>query len=65
MSRSRTREKKRRLQGMYEGARVCINCGQPGQHYVPPSLGERGFFICARRASGNKESARKESKNEH
>lgn len=26
--------------------RICRNCGQPGPHFVPPSLGERGFFIC-------------------
>ena len=24
----------------------CINCGKPGLHFVPPSLGEHGFFIC-------------------
>ena len=22
------------------------NCGEPGPHYVPPSLGEPGFFVC-------------------
>jgi len=25
---------------------VCPNCGKEGPHYVPPSLGEEGFFIC-------------------
>jgi len=25
----------------------CPNCGDPnGRHYVPPSCGEEGFFIC-------------------
>ena len=24
----------------------CVNCGKPGSHFVPPSLGEDGFFIC-------------------
>jgi hypothetical protein len=25
---------------------ICPNCGKPGPHFVPPSLGERGFYIC-------------------
>lgn len=25
---------------------ICKNCGQEGRHYVPPSLGESGFFAC-------------------
>lgn len=29
----------------------CINCGQPGPHYVPPSLGEPGFFACGVRTT--------------
>lgn len=24
----------------------CINCGEEGPHFVPPSLGEPGFFHC-------------------
>ncbi len=24
----------------------CPNCGEPGPHFVPPSLGEKGFFMC-------------------
>lgn len=24
----------------------CIQCGKPGPHFAPPSLGEPGFFIC-------------------
>lgn len=24
----------------------CLNCGAPEAHFVPPSLGEKGFFIC-------------------
>lgn len=29
-------------------SRLCPNgCGQPGPHYVPPFLGEMGFFVCA------------------
>lgn len=25
----------------------CLNCGAPEAHFVPPSLGEEGFFTCA------------------
>lgn len=25
---------------------ICSNCGKPGPHFVPPSLGEMGFYIC-------------------
>lgn len=25
---------------------ICSKCGKPGPHYVVPSLGESGFFIC-------------------
>jgi len=25
---------------------VCPRCGKPGSHFVPPSLGEPGMFIC-------------------
>ena len=24
----------------------CPNCGKQGPHFVPPSFGEDGFFIC-------------------
>lgn len=27
-------------------AALCPNCGKPGPHFVPPSLGEPGFYIC-------------------
>ena len=25
---------------------TCPNCGNPGPHFVPPSFGDIGFFIC-------------------
>jgi len=28
------------------GADRCINCGEYGAHFVPPSMGDKGFFIC-------------------
>ena len=24
----------------------CPNCGEIGQHYAPPSFGDRGFYLC-------------------
>jgi hypothetical protein len=32
---------------------ICQNCGKEGPHYVPPSLGEPGFFYCT--AAGDEE----------
>jgi hypothetical protein len=26
----------------------CLNCGQMGSHFAPPSFGEEGFFVCVR-----------------
>lgn len=31
------------------GADRCINCGEYGAHFVPPSMGEPGFFHCKRK----------------
>lgn len=25
---------------------ICPNCNKPGPHYVPPSMGDEGFFAC-------------------
>ena len=27
-------------------SRPCANCDEDGSHFVPPSFGEGGFFIC-------------------
>ena len=24
----------------------CLNCGEAGAHFVPPSMGEEGFYFC-------------------
>lgn len=24
----------------------CLNCGERGPHFVPPSFGKKGFFAC-------------------
>lgn len=26
---------------------TCPRCGMRGRHFVPPSLGDEGFYICA------------------
>ena len=31
----------------------CPNCGKFEAHFVPPSLGEKGFFICKGVKNGN------------
>lgn len=28
---------------------LCWNCGEPGPHFFPPSLGEPGFYICEKK----------------
>ena len=28
---------------------ACLNCGETGPHFVPPSCGEDGFFICEKK----------------
>lgn len=25
---------------------ICVNCGLEGAHFMPPCLGEPGFFVC-------------------
>ena len=27
---------------------ICMNCGMPGAHFIPPSFGDKGFFVCKR-----------------
>jgi hypothetical protein len=34
-----------RLQ-LYGRVPVCRHCGMPGAHFVGPSFGESGFYIC-------------------
>lgn len=34
---------------------LCPNgCGEPGPHFVPPSFGDPGFFICTPLAEGTR-----------
>lgn len=44
---SRRRYYEERLGEVIESKKgPCMNCGKPGAHYIPPSLGEEGFFAC-------------------
>ena len=27
----------------------CLNCGEAGAHFVPPSMGEEGFYFCKKK----------------
>lgn len=42
----RKRQLSRGLDALIYGRSACPHCGQPGPHFVPPSMGERGFYIC-------------------
>lgn len=33
---------------------LCRECGKPGPHFVPPSFGEAGFFMCTGRVEKDK-----------
>ena len=39
-------KKKKKKQKQRLAPTKCINCGGKGPHFVPPSFGDRGFFIC-------------------
>ena len=46
-ARDKRREYARQLNYKYgKGVILCPNCGQSKAHFVSPSLGESGFFIC-------------------
>lgn len=32
---------------------ICPNCGEIGPHFVPPSFGDEGFFICKPKTKTN------------
>jgi hypothetical protein len=36
-------------------AAICSRCGEPGPHFVPPSLGEEGFWACVRTSEEGEE----------
>lgn len=51
------RQKKKKRQKKPKLAPVkCINCGEKGPHFVPPSLGDKGFFICKKEGKNHAKS---------
>lgn len=40
------RLEKKKKQAKPKVESVCLNCGKNEAHFVPPSFGEEGFFIC-------------------
>lgn len=43
----RKAKKPNRIPDYVPPAAPCVQCGVREAHFVPPSLGESGFFICA------------------
>lgn len=43
---SRKRKAVRQAFALPRPKRPCPNCGQPGPHFMPPSFGEPGMWIC-------------------
>ena len=51
MNRSRSNKPKKspkpfKMPTVVQIIRPCSNCGEEGPHFVPPSFGDPGFFIC-------------------
>lgn len=46
-------KKKKKKQPLHPKT-ICPNCGEPGPHFVPPSFGDKGFFICKQNSKYNK-----------
>ena len=46
--REQSRSRRNTAKALYELVEkvVCPECGKEGKHYVPPSMGEPGFFTC-------------------
>lgn len=42
----RNRENVEALHRAHFKGPACTNCGEQGAHFVPPSMGEPGFFHC-------------------
>ena len=39
-------KKKKKKQKPILAPTKCINCGEKGAHFIGPSFGDKGFFIC-------------------
>jgi hypothetical protein len=43
----RAKARERRAKFIERHGQLCMNgCGKPGPHFVPPSMGESGFYTC-------------------
>ncbi|GAH10916.1 unnamed protein product, partial [marine sediment metagenome] len=42
----RLKKKKKKKPALSKLSSKCPNCGRAGPHFVPPSCGDKGFFIC-------------------
>lgn len=42
----KNKKKNERKQVLPKKEPICPNCGKEGLHFIPPSLGEAGFFAC-------------------
>lgn len=46
-------EKRNRDNKLSAKFKLCLNgCGEPGPHFVPPSFGDPGFFMCTPTEAG-------------
>lgn len=52
LSRDRRRKKKKYTppSALAKMLATCLNCGEPGPHFVSPSFGDPGFYICTKKA---------------
>lgn len=46
MDKRKQKKLKRALAAYRKPEPPCVNCGEPGKHFVPPSFGDPGFFAC-------------------
>jgi hypothetical protein len=38
--------KERAIREKADPSAICVNCGERGPHFAPPSFGAEGIFIC-------------------
>ncbi len=46
VARDRELSRNRKLSARFKN---CLNCGEPGPHFAPPSFGDPGFFTCEKK----------------
>ena len=46
LRRDRRRGKKKQAKTFLPLGHKCSNCGEDGPHFVPPSFGDPGFYMC-------------------